>query len=338
MDHREVLTALIARQDLSAIQCQYATEAILENQWESSAVGAYLGLLQQKGATGTELAAMVRILRARAVPITAKSPFLVDTCGTGGGPSTLNISTGSAIVAAAAGASVAKHGNRAVTSQCGSADVLEALGVKLSVTPLHAETLLETVGIAFLFAPAFHPGLAAVGPIRRALGVRTVFNQLGPLLNPASARRQVIGVYEHRLLQPTADALVDLGVDHAWVVCSDEGLDEISPSARTYVIEVRENMVQRFEVSPSDWGQTSISLSDIQSLESVEANAEALRLALVRPDSPFGKAIIPNAGAALYVAGKADSFASACELARSGIESGAAGEKLDHWQLASEAL
>ncbi len=337
MDHREVLTALIAGQDLSAIQCQYATRSILEEQWDSSAVGAYLGLLQQKGATGIELATMVEELRARSVPVTANSPFLVDTCGTGGGPSTLNISTAAAIVAASAGATVAKHGNRAVTSQCGSADVLEALGVKLSVTPLHAETMLETAGIAFLFAPAFHPILAVVGPIRRALGVRTVFNQLGPLLNPASAKRQVIGVYEHRLLKPTADALVALGVEHAWVVCSDEGLDEISPGATTQVIEVRESAVQAFQVSPSDWGQPSISLSEIRPMDSAKENADALREALSRPASSFGRAIIPNAGAALFVAGKAESFAGACELARSAMESGAATEKLEHWKQASEA-
>jgi anthranilate phosphoribosyltransferase len=254
---------------------------------------------------------------------------LVDTCGTGGGIPTFNISTASAIVAAAAGAKVAKHGNRAVTSRCGSADVLEALGVPIQGD---AEVLLhrlEQDGLVFLFAPAHHPAMRHVGKARKDLGVRTVFNQLGPLANPAGAKRQLIGVYDDGLMRSMGEALNCLGTERALLVHGDDGMDEVSPVTSTQAIRVWEGRVESITLYPKDFGLDPIDPVALLPGDDAQANAEILREAIGDPDSPRAAAILPSCGATLWLAGVANSLPEATELARATIASGAALRKLE---------
>jgi len=222
-----VLESLIARRELVPEEARSLITRLMDPETQDAAIAGVLVALRCKGVTGRELAAFASVLRDQSLGLSHEFPTLVDTCGTGGGRPSFNLSTGAAIVAAAAGARVAKHGNRAVTSACGSADVLEALGVVLHAEPEHLVHVLERTGIAFLFAPQHHPGVRHVGAARKALGVRTVFNLLGPLANPAGAKRQLIGVYEAALIRPVAEALQLLGCEHGLVVHGEDALDEI---------------------------------------------------------------------------------------------------------------
>jgi anthranilate phosphoribosyltransferase len=327
---KDVLETLLRGDDLDASIVEALIGAIMDGGLDPTQTAAILIALRAKGESGIEVAAAARAMRARAVRVTAPVGA-IDTCGTGGdGAETVNISTASALVAAAAGVPVAKHGNRSVSSRCGSADVLEALGVRLDVDREASAVLLGEVGIAFLFAQQLHPAMAAVVPIRKALGVRTVFNLLGPLTNPAGVRRQVVGVWGAEVQPLVAAALAELGAEHAMVLHSDDGLDELSVTASTTVIEVRDGRVREtWSLDPADLG---IEIEDPDALRGGDVAENARRLCAIlegREHSAASEAVALNAAAALVVGGRAESLASGLEVARDLLDSGAAGRTLE---------
>jgi anthranilate phosphoribosyltransferase len=290
---------------------------------------ALLIALRMKGETADEITGAAMAMRDRVTPIEADRANLVDTCGTGGdGRGTFNVSTIAAFVAAGAGANVAKHGNRAVSSSCGSADLLAALGVQIELDAARMSEVLRRAGIAFLFAPKLHPAMSAVASVRRELGVRTIFNVLGPLTNPAFARRQVLGVYAERLVETVAHVLAALGAEHALVVHSRDGLDEISVSAPTRVCEVRGGAVTAYDLTPEDIGVGRHDLAALAGGDSRE-NAAIARDILGGSNGARHDIVVANAGAALYVAGLAASIRDGVQLARESLASGAARQKLE---------
>jgi anthranilate phosphoribosyltransferase len=289
---------------------------------------ALLVALRMKGETAEEITGAALAMRERVTPIDADRENLVDTCGTGGdGRGTFNVSTIAALVAAGAGANVAKHGNRAVSSSCGSADLLSALGVQIDLDAPRMAQVLRRAGIAFLFAPKLHPAMSAVAAIRRELGVRTIFNVLGPLTNPAFARRQVLGVYAERLVETVAHVLAALGAEHALVVHSRDGLDEISVSAPTKVCEVRGGEVRGYDVTPEELGLPTHDLGELAGGDAI-ANAAIARDILNGANGARHDIVVANAGAALYVAGLAPSIRDGVALAHESIASGRARQKL----------
>jgi len=331
-DHKILLNRLLAGKDLSSGEMEAFIGAIMDGGIDDVVVAAILVALRAKGETGSEVAAAARAMRARSLPVTIANPGLaVDTCGTGGdGAETINISTAAALLAAAAGVPVAKHGNRSVSSRCGSADVLEAAGVRLDQRPEDMAALYDEIGIAFLFAPRLHPAMAAVMPVRRALGVRTVFNLLGPLTNPAGVERQVVGVWGREVQPLMATALAELGSRHALVVHSDDGLDEISVSAPTTVIEVRDGeIVGEWRVNPGDLG---IAAGDRESLKGGDATENLRRMRAVlggEERSAAADGVALNASAALIVAGLAGDLRQGLDHSREVMRSGAALERLE---------
>jgi len=289
---------------------------------------ALLIALRMKGETADEITGAAMAMRERVTPLTVDREQIIDTCGTGGdGRGTFNVSTIAALVAAGAGASVAKHGNRAVSSSCGSADVLSALGVNIDLDAARMSDVLRRIGISFLFAPKLHPAMGAVAAIRRELGVRTIFNVLGPLTNPAFARRQVLGVYSLHLVDVVARVLLALGADHAIVVHSHDGLDEISISAATCVCEVRDGELRSYELQPEEIG---IERHDIETVSGGDAreNANIAREILGGGSGPRAEIVAANAGAALYVSGAAPTIRDGVTMARESIASGNAMAKL----------
>ena len=327
IEHKPLLNRLLAGKSLSGDEMEMFIGAVMDGGVDDVVVAAVLAALRAKGETGVEVAAAARAMRARALPVPIALPERsVDTCGTGGdGAETINISTASALVAAAAGVPVAKHGNRSVSSRCGSADVLEAAGVRLDLPPSAMAALHDEIGIAFLFAPRLHPAMKAVMPVRRALGVRTAFNLLGPLTNPAGVTRQVIGVWGSDVQDLMASALAELGARHALVVHSEDGLDEISVSAPTRVLEVRDGSV--VEDSKLEPGQLGIVAEDPESLTGGDVEENLRRMLDIlggrEKRSAATEAVAVNAAAALYVAGKADSLGWGLETARDVLRSGA---------------
>ncbi len=299
---------------------------------------ALLVALRMKGETADEITGAAMAMRERVTPLDYaddKRDDLVDTCGTGGdGRGTFNISTVAALVAAGAGANVAKHGNRAVSSSCGSADVLSALGVYIDLDAPRMSDVLRRAGIAFLFAPKLHPAMAAVAGVRKELGVRTIFNVLGPLTNPAFARRQVLGVYAERLVEVVAQVLAALGARHALVVHSRDGLDEISISAATRVCEVRDGELRSYEVTPEELGLPRHPIEAVAGGDARE-NAAIARDVLNGANGARHDIVVANAGAALYVGGQAPSIRDGVALAKESIASGRASAKLQ--QLVSES-
>jgi anthranilate phosphoribosyltransferase len=315
--------------DLSESQVEAIMESMLGGELTPAQIAGFLIALRSKGEAVHEIAAAARVMRRHAVGISVPAGLdPVDTCGTGGdGSGTFNLSTAAALTAAAAGASVAKHGNRSVSSKSGSADVLEALGVRLDVPAESLAGILGQVGIVFLFAPAHHGATRhAVGP-RRELGVRTLFNVLGPLTNPAGVRRQVMGVYDAALVEPIGQVLVSLGAHHALVVHGHGGLDEFSLSGPTAVAEVKNGGVTCFDVSPADVGLAEAPLSELAGGDAVE-NAAILQAIFAGEVSPRSDAVAFGAGGALYVAGKANSLAEGVGQAREVLHSGAVAQTL----------
>jgi len=290
---------------------------------------ALLIALRMKGETAEEITGAAMAMRERVTPLEVDRDGIVDTCGTGGdGRGTFNISTVAALVAAGAGARVAKHGNRAVSSSCGSADVLSALGVNIDLDAPRMSQVMRRAGIAFLFAPKLHPAMGAVIGVRRELGVRTIFNVLGPLTNPAFARRQVLGVYSDHLVDLLARVLRSLGAEHALVVHSRDGLDEISISAPTRVAEVRKDDIRSYEITPEDIGVKRHDLDAIAG-GNAEQNAKIALAVLDGQEGAGHEIVAANAGAALYVGGAANSIREGVALAREAIRSGKARRKLD---------
>jgi anthranilate phosphoribosyltransferase len=306
-----------------------AMRGLLDPEVDAPLKSAFLAFLRARGASAEELAGFADAIREQGWPLLGGPYGLIDTCGTGGGAPSFNLSTGAAILAAAAGARVAKHGNRAVTSRCGSADVLEALGVEIADDHERHLRRLESAGIAFLFAPHHYPGLAAVGPLRRQIGFRTVFNQLGPLLNPAGARRQVIGVFAPELGRPMAEAALLLGAEEAWVVHGEDGLDEASPCAPTRAWIAEDGKVRERTLLPKDFGQSDVDSGAIAPAECAEGAALMLRRALSGEDEVLLAALIPNAAIALIVGGLEDDLAAAADRAREAARSGRASAALE---------
>jgi anthranilate phosphoribosyltransferase len=309
---------------LSRAEAQALLNEILDSDTNELQIAALLGALAARGETAEELAGFVQALRDRATPIPLtplEQATCIDTCGTGGDLSgTFNISTAAALVAAAAGATVAKHGNRAVTSRSGSADVLEALGIPVNLTPAQAAEALRTHRFAFLAAPAYHPALARVMPIRRALGVRTAFNILGPMSNPARAQAQIVGVYAPHLVPTVARTLAQLGTRHAFVV-HGSGLDEIALHAETRIAEVRPNEVNFSIITPTDFGLSSAPLDTLAGGDA-HANAQILRNIFSGQPGPPRDVVLLNAAAVLVLGGLATDFPSATALAAHTINSG----------------
>ena len=316
--------------------------AVMDGQATDVQKSALLVALRMKGETPDELTGAAMAMRERVTPLDLDADNmrdgLVDTCGTGGdGRGTFNISTIAALVAAGAGANVAKHGNRAVSSSCGSADLLSALGVYIDLDAPRMSQVLRRVGIAFLFAPKLHPAMSAVAAVRRELGVRTIFNVLGPLTNPAFARRQVLGVYSDRLTEVVAQVLSALGAEHALVVHSRDGLDEISVSAATHVCEVRNGEVRSYDVTPEEIGVSRHALERLAGGD-IQQNASIARAILGGENGARRDIVLANAGAACYVAGLAPTMRDGVELARESLRSGRASEKLQQLIAVSNEL
>ncbi|MCE5387653.1 MAG: anthranilate phosphoribosyltransferase [Acidithiobacillus sp.] len=326
---RELLEAIIAHQDLSARETEEIFTQVMSGEWSPAQLGALLMGLRMKGERVEELVGATRALRSIMTRVRVPDDHLVDTCGTGGDAChTFNISTTSAIVAAAAGARVAKHGNRAVSGRSGSADVLEALGLRLDLDPAQVAQSIESIGIGFLFAPAHHGAMRhAVGP-RKELGIRSLFNLMGPLSNPALAPNQVLGVYAESWLIPLAEAARELGARHVLVVHGLDGLDEISLSGPTEVAELKDQQIIRYRIRPEDFGLPSAPLAALQ-IRDVAHAAEIFQAVLQNQAGPCRDVVLLNAGAALYAAGVVGNLASGVARARDVLESGAAWSK---WQ------
>lgn len=337
MDFRSIASHLISGRELESAQARELMRLMIAGEATEGQIGAALGALAAKGTTSRELADFATVVREHATEVLGGPPNLVDTCGTGGGAPSFNISTAAALVASAAGATIAKHGNRAVTSTCGSADVLEAFGVRLGLEPEKILHLLETVGLAFMFAPNHHPALKHVGKVRKELGFRTVFNLIGPLANPAGASRQLVGVYDPNLVRPMAEALASLGIDKAFVVHGDDGLDEISPVTSTRVARVESGTVQEEIWQPEDFGLEAIEPAACAEGGSLGENASILREAIGDPDSPRCAAVLPSAAAAIFLAGLESDLLKSQGRAREAVASGRAAEKLVQLAEASQA-
>jgi len=327
-DPKEVLWRLVAGESLSREETEELFGALMDGQVSEPIKAALLVALRMKGEAVSEISGAAAAMRRRVIPIPHTSEGIVDTCGTGGdGQGTFNISTAAALVAAAAGVSVAKHGNRSVSSKSGSADVLAALGVRIEIDPATAGQALDTVGITFLFAPLLHPAMREVMPVRRELGMRTIFNVLGPLTNPAGARRQVMGVYSQALVEPIGQVLRDLGAEHALVVHGD-GLDEITTTGPTTVSEVRDGEVRTYTLEPERFGLRRVRVEDLAG-GMPEDNAALMQRVFGGETGPLADVTALNAGAAIYVAGLAPSLEEGVETGRSVLASGAAAGKLD---------
>jgi anthranilate phosphoribosyltransferase len=296
-------------------------------------IAAFLVAMRMKGETVEEVTEFARVMREHVRPVTASRRPLVDTCGTGGDAiKTFNVSTAAAFVAAGAEVAIAKHGNRSVTSKCGSADVLEALGVRFDLSPEECAKCIDEIGLGFMFAPSYHPAMKHAGPVRRELGVRTVFNMLGPLTNPAGAEAQVLGVYSPALTEVHAGALRNLGSRRALVVHGEGGLDELSSFGKTQVTELRNGGLTTYEVAPEDVGLRRAGGADSVRGGSPEENARRLVSILEGEDSAARDIVMLNAAAAIAVGGLADTLADGVRVAAESIDSGKALEKLRQLQ------
>src|SRR5213593_3086760 len=333
----EAIAALAHRRSLTESQTTAVFTTVMQGAATPAQIAALLIGLRVKGETADEVAGAARALREAMVPVEATGDHLVDTCGTGGGAvPTFNISTAAAFVAAGAGASVAKHGNRSFTSRCGSADVLEALGVRITLDAAQAARVLREACVTFLFAPTFHPAMKHAGPVRRELAVGSVMNLLGPLANPAGVRRQVVGVADADRAPLMAGALARLGAEHALVVHGRVGMDEIAPQGITDVWEVRSGTVTRWEIDPADHG---LAVDDVTGLSGAEPPANAARIERLlgdgREDLAGLAALLLNAGAAIYVAGLVPSYADGVARAREVVRAGKGRDALERLRRAT---
>jgi anthranilate phosphoribosyltransferase len=332
--HSAGLPLLLERRDLPDDLIRAAIRDLTAGNFDEAEAAAFLVALRMKGESPGEIAVAVQVLRESMIRVQAPMRPVLDTCGTGGdGLGTFNVSTATALVAAGAGVPVVKHGNRSVSSRSGSADVLTALGVPVESGPAWAQRTLDSCGFAFCFAPHFHPALAKVGPLRRRLGVRTLFNLLGPLLNPASAEYQLLGVGRRELLDPMAGAVAKLGDREAILVCGEDGLDEVTLTGRTLVRWVCGGTVAQAEWTPRDFGLAAIELADLAA-DGPAASAEIIRRALAGADGPARRLVLANAAAALLAARRASTLPEGVALAARSIDSGAAARVLS--QLAIE--
>lgn len=330
MDIQTAIKSMIARQDLSGDDMTSVMRQIMTGECTPAQIGGFLVGLHMKGETVDEISAAAKVMRELATRVEVDTDRLVDTAGTGGDSSgSFNISTASALVAAAAGARVAKHGNRSMTSKSGSADVLEAAGVKLDIPPEKVAACINSVGVGFMFAPAHHGAMKHAIGARKELAVRTVFNVLGPLTNPAGAPNQVIGVFHADLVELMANVLKQLGSRHVMVVHAEDGMDEISISAPTRVAELKSGEVRCYNLTPADFGMQTASLDELR-VGSAEESLAMIRAVFADIPGPARDIVCLNAGAAIYVAGCADSLAAGVEAAQAAISSGEAAEVLQN--------
>ena len=327
---KDFIGRLMRREDLARSEANGLLEALLNSDATDGQIAATLIALKLKGETIEELAGLAEGMRARAVRIQSRHERFIDTAGTGSSPAKcFNVSTSAAFVIAGAGLPVAKHGNRAASSKCGSADVLSALGVNVSVAPEVSERCLNELGICFMFAPLYHGATKRVAGIRRELGVQTTFNMLGPLTNPAGAPRQIIGVSTHDAVEPLARALAMLGTERAWVVHGADGLDEITLTGKTFIAEANGADVRLFEIAPEDFGVQPASLSGLAG-ETAEENAATIRDVLNGRRRDAARTLVMlNAAAALHVGGSAADLKEGAALAEDSIDSGRAAAKLN---------
>ena len=328
---------LASRKDLSQEQAGAVLAQIMAGDASEAQIAAFLIALRTKGETDAELAGLAGTMRELATCVPCARTDLVDTAGTGGGRSTFNVSTTAALIAAGAGCAVAKHGNRSATSSSGSADVLEALGARIDLGAEAVGRCVDEVGFGFMFAPAHHAAMRWVMPVRRALAVRTVFNSLGPLTNPAGARRQLIGVADPALLDVMAGALARLGCDRALVVSGEDGLDEMSTSAATRVVEVNGTEVTRYAVTAAELGLATAD-PDWLAGGSPAENAAVTRAILEGVPGPARDVAVLNAGAAIYAAGRADTLATGLAAAQEAVDDGRAADALDRYVALSQEL
>jgi anthranilate phosphoribosyltransferase len=334
----ETIDRLLAGDALSAGDTEAAVGLVMRGEADPAQIAGLLVALRAKGETVDELVGAARAMRAHVVAVRPARHDLVDTAGTGGdGAGTFNISTTAALVAAACGCAVAKHGNRAASSRSGSADVLEALGVPIALTPEQAAEMIERLGFGYLHAPDHHPAMRYAGPVRRSLGVRTVFNLLGPLTNPAGARRQLIGVYAPQWVEPMAQALAALGCEHGMVVHGEPGIDELSPCGATTVATVRGAVVTVTELDARELGVELCALSDLAGGDP-QRNAEITLAVLAGEAGPAADATALNAAAAIVVAGRAADLGEGLEQAREALRSGAAMATLSALRAAGKEL
>jgi anthranilate phosphoribosyltransferase len=327
---RNSLTRLTRGENLSRVEAAQLLDGLLDSEATDAQIAAVLVALRLKGETVAELAGLAEGMRARSVRINSRHSLFIDTAGTGSScAKTFNVSTAAAFVIAGAGLPVAKHGNRAASSRCGSADVLAALGVNVSTPPEVSENCLNEIGICFMFAPLYHGATARVAGIRRELGLQTTFNLLGPLTNPAGAPRQVIGVSDRQFVQPMARALALLGTERAWVVHGEDGLDEITIAGKTFVAEARDGEVKMFEIAPEAFGIEYAALEGLAGGDG-EGNAIIVRdvLSGARRDQAR-MLVVANAAAALHVGGLADDLRAAAQLSEQSIDSGDAYRMLE---------
>lgn len=338
MEMQQAISQVLARQNLSAKQMTSIMQTIMTGGATAAQIGGFLIGLRMKGETVAEITSAAGVMRELATKVAAKGDHLVDTCGTGGDSSgSFNISTASAFVTAAAGAQVAKHGNRSISSKSGSADVLEAAGVRLDLTPEQVAQCVEKVGVGFMFAPAHHSAMKhAIGP-RKEMGARTIFNVLGPLTNPAGAPNQLLGVFSEELLEPLANVLQKLGSRHVLVVHARDGLDEISIGEATEVAELKDGQIRRYSITPEQFGMTRTAIEAIKA-EDAEDSLAIIRALLEDQAGPARDIVCLNAGAAIYVAGLADTLADGIKRADEVITSGEARNRLDQLVILSQSF
>jgi anthranilate phosphoribosyltransferase len=329
MDIRQAIARLVNRGSLNEEETLEVMSQIMTGEATPSQIGSFLTALRMKGETVEEITGAARVMREKAHRVTVKSDCVLDTCGTGGDEKgTFNISTTAAFVVAGAGITVAKHGNRSVSSRSGSADVLAALGVKIDAPKEKVEECLDRIGIGFLFAPLLHEAMKYAVVPRREIGIRTIFNLLGPLTNPALATHQLVGLYDGNLVGLVAEVLKNIGSQRALVVHGDDGLDELSLCAPTQASELRDGQVKHYKLTPEELGLQRCRLADISGGDAAEC-AELTRRVLQGEKGPKRDVVLLNAGAALYVGGKAKSIVEGLRLGATSIDSGKAREKLE---------
>ncbi|MBI4707049.1 MAG: anthranilate phosphoribosyltransferase [Candidatus Omnitrophica bacterium] len=325
----EATGLLQENKDLSAAQMRQVMEEIMLGEAFTPQIVSFLAALNKKGETVEEIAAGVEVMRKFATRIRADKDIVLDTCGTGGDKKgTFNVSTAVAFVAAGSGITVAKHGNRSVSSRCGSADILEALGVNIDLSTDRIEACLNKIGLAFLFAQNLHPAMKHAMPARKEIAAKTIFNILGPLSNPAGATHQLVGVYDYRLTQVLAEVLLRLETKSALVVCGKDGLDEITTTDKTFISELKSGKIRNYEISPEDFGLIRCRPEDLKGA-SAEENADMLTAILRAEPGPKRDIVILNSAAAIYVAGKVDSIKDGIKAASVSIDSGSALKKLE---------
>ncbi len=329
MDYKSTLNQLLNHHDLSSDEMTQIMRMIMTGECTDAQIAGFLIALRQKGETVDEITAAAQVMRELSQKVLIDVPHLIDTCGTGGdGANTFNISTTVAFVAAAAGAKVAKHGNRSVSSKSGSADLLEKAGVKLDMSADDIARCVKKTGIGFMFAPMHHSAMKhAIGP-RKELGVRTIFNVLGPLTNPASAPNQLLGVFDRQWLVPLAKVLKQLGSEHVLVVHSEDGLDEISLSAATYIAELKEGSISEYTITPEEFGFERIDIKQL-AVSSIEDSLNTFHSVLNNNPGPALDIVCLNAGAAIYTAGLSNSIAEGIEQAKQALASGKAKNTLE---------